>query len=57
MAYLFENSSLDKEFTFVLIWAWIEDNNRNYIISNKIHPPRHAGTLFAYHDGNPLTII
>ena len=23
----------------------------------KIHPQCHAGTLFAYHDGNPLTIL
>ena len=29
----------------------------NSIIYSKIHPPRHAGTLFSYHDGNPLTIF
>ena len=27
------------------------------LFPKKIHPSRHAGTLFAYHDGNPLTNI
>ena len=57
MVNLFEYWSPDKELILSKYERELRSKKGTILFPKKMHPSRHAGTLFAYHDGNPLSIF